>query len=126
MAGAAKEPGRDSSDRDSEAIKRRLDQLGERLESAKARTPEPRAGEPQDRGAALGQALRLATELIAGVLVGTFIGWWLDWLLGTAPWLLIIFLVLGAAAGILNVIRAAKAMQPKGPLPGPDLPDDDE
>ena len=65
--------------------------------------------------------------MIAGVGVGGVIGWGLDRLLGTAPFLMVMFLILGAAAGILNVMRAAKAMQASGPLPGKDLgPDDDD
>ena len=46
--------------------------------------------------------------MIAGVAVGGFIGWALDRLFGTAPILMVVFLILGAAAGIMNVIRSAK------------------
>jgi ATP synthase protein I len=127
MAGAGDKPGRKPSDRDTPAIKRRLHDLEERLESVRARR-EPDAPPPAEgRGQALGQALRLATELIAGVAVGGFIGWALDRLFGSAPFLMVVFLILGAAAGIMNVIRTAKAMQAaRGPLPGKDLPDSDE
>jgi ATP synthase protein I len=68
--------------------------------------------------------LRLGVELVAGVAVGGFIGWALDRWLGTAPFLMVVFLALGAAAGILNVIRAAKAMQAKVAPVGDDLPED--
>jgi ATP synthase protein I len=119
-------PGRKPSGRDTETIRQRLDDLGERIGEARGRREQPRP-EPQARGAALSQALRLATELIAGVGVGGFIGWWLDRVLGTAPFLMVLFLVLGAIAGILNVMRAAQAMQGTAPLPGKDLgPDDDD
>ena len=75
----------------------------------------------------MGQALKLATEMIAGVAVGGFIGWALDRWLGTTPILLVVFLILGAAAGILNVIRSAQRRQAEaGPLPGKDLPADDD
>jgi ATP synthase protein I len=76
----------------------------------------------------MGQALRLATEMVAGVAVGGFIGWALDRLFGTAPFLMVAFLFLGAAAGIMNVVRTAKAMQDE-PMPGQHLrnaTDDDE
>ena len=53
------------------------------------------------------RGFRLATELVAGILVGAGIGWVLDRLIGTSPVGLIIFLLLGFAAGILNVVRAA-------------------
>jgi len=59
-----------------------------------------------------------------------FIGWALDRFLGTAPFLMVVFLMLGAAAGILNVVRTAKAMQTEAPPAGKDLPqgvtDDDD
>jgi ATP synthase protein I len=75
----------------------------------------------------MGQALRLATELVAGVAVGGFIGWALDRWLGTQPVLMAVFLILGAAAGILNVMRSAQKRQAEaGPLPGKDLPPDDD
>jgi ATP synthase protein I len=44
---------------------------------------------------------------VAGVLVGALIGWLLDRWLGISPWGMIVFLLLGFAAGVLNVVRAA-------------------
>lgn len=54
-----------------------------------------------------GQALRLSSEFIAGVAVGAGLGWLIDKLAGTSPWGLIVFLLLGFGAGVLNVMRAA-------------------
>jgi ATP synthase protein I len=122
MAGADKESGRTTSGRDAEGIRGRLDTLEERIAAARIRHAAP--PEPEARGAAMGQALRLATEMVAGVAVGGFIGWALDRWLGTAPFLMVVFLILGAAAGILNVVRTAKAMQAEAPLAGKDLPQD--
>ena len=59
----------------------------------------------------IGQAFKLSTELVAAVLVGTIIGFILDNWFDTKPWLIIIFFFLGAAAGMLNVIRTANRMQ---------------
>ena len=59
----------------------------------------------------MGNAFKLGTELIAAVIVGTIIGFILDNWFDTKPWLIIIFFFLGAAAGMLNVIRAANRMQ---------------
>jgi ATP synthase protein I len=56
---------------------------------------------------AFARGFRLSTELVAGVLVGTLMGWLLDRWLGISPWGLIVFLLLGFAAGVLNVMRAA-------------------
>ena len=126
MAGAVEKPGRGQSDRETEAIKRRLHDLEGQVRDARLRH-EPAPSEAQDRGSAMGQALKLSTEMIAGVAVGGFIGWALDRLFGTAPILMVVFLILGAAAGILNVIRTAERRQAAaGPLPGKDLPADDD
>ena len=59
----------------------------------------------------IGQAFKLSTELVAAVLVGTIIGFILDNWFDTKPWFIIIFFFLGAAAGMLNVIRTASRMQ---------------
>ena len=61
----------------------------------------------------IGQAFKLSTELVAAVLVGTIIGFILDNWFDTKPWLIIIFFFLGAAAGMLNVIRTANQLQKK-------------
>ena len=61
----------------------------------------------------MGSAFKLGTELVSAVLVGTIIGFILDTWFGTKPWLIIVFFFLGSAAGILNVIKAAKKMQEK-------------
>ena len=61
----------------------------------------------------IGSAFKLGTELVSAVLVGTIIGFILDTWFGTKPWLIIVFFFLGSAAGILNVIKAAKKMQEK-------------
>jgi ATP synthase protein I len=129
MAGAENESGRPQSGRDTQTIRQRLDALEGKLATAQGRRETPAPQEPEGRGKAMGQALKLATELVAGVAVGGFIGWALDRLFGTAPFLMVVFLVLGAAAGIMNVMRTAKSMQGE-PLPGEhlrrDVIDDDD
>lgn len=128
MAGAENKSGRDRSGRDTETIRQRLDALQGKLATARGRRGSSSEG-PEGRGKAMGQALRLATEMVAGVAVGGFIGWALDQLFGTAPFLMVTFLVLGAVAGIMNVVRTAKSMQGE-PLPGEhlrrDANDDDD
>ena len=56
----------------------------------------------------MGNAFKLGSEMVSAVLVGTIIGFILDSWFDTKPWLIIFFFFAGAAAGILNVIRAAK------------------
>ena len=55
-------------------------------------------------------ALRIGTELVAGLAVGVVIGWLLDRWLGTKPLFLILFFILGSAAGIMNVFRTVSGM----------------
>ncbi|MBL8585000.1 MAG: AtpZ/AtpI family protein [Rhizobiaceae bacterium] len=54
-----------------------------------------------------GQAFKLSSEFIAGIAVGAGLGWVIDRYAGTSPWGLIVFLLLGFAAGVLNVLRSA-------------------
>ena len=72
------------------------------------------ANRPPDRGATptsgLGQAMRLAVELVAALAVALGIGWFLDGWLGTRPWLMIVFLFLGFAAGGFNAYRVASGL----------------
>jgi ATP synthase protein I len=94
-----------------EALSARLRRLGEEL--GRERPPESPDTDRGRPGAAAGGAagfargFRLSSELVAGVLVGAAIGWALDRLIGTSPLGLIVFLLLGFAAGVVNVIRAA-------------------
>jgi ATP synthase protein I len=91
------------------ALSARLQRLGERLHREDA-SRKVEAGPPPNTGAnasALARGFRLSTELVAGVLVGAFIGWALDRWLGISPWGMIVFLLLGFAAGVINVMRAA-------------------
>ena len=62
------------------------------------------------KASAMAVGLRLSSELVAGVLVGALLGWGFDRLLSTSPWGLIVFLLVGFAAGVLNVMRSAGTM----------------
>ena len=82
-----------------------------RLKIAKSKIKKQLNDDNEKRGSFMGSAFKLGTELVAAVAVGTIIGFILDTLFDTKPWLIIIFFFLGAAAGMLNVIRAANRMQ---------------
>ena len=82
-----------------------------RLKIAKSKIKKEMLNDKEKRGVFMGNAFKLGTELVAAVAVGTIIGFILDTLFDTKPWLIIIFFFLGAAAGMLNVIRAANKMQ---------------
>src|SRR6185312_7108573 len=87
----------------------RLSELGARLDEAQRRQAARAKRPPPSQ---LGIAGRFATELVAALVVGGGLGWGLDWLLSrfgfhTKPVFLIVFFILGAAAGIRNVMHAA-------------------
>jgi|TARA_B100000700_G_scaffold308185_1_gene385531 ATP synthase protein I len=82
-----------------------------RLKIAKSKLASNQTGNNDQKGTFMGFAFKLGTELVAAVAVGTIIGFILDSWFGTKPWLIIVFFFIGSAAGILNVIRAAKRMQ---------------
>ena len=87
------------------------DDFKTRLKIAKSKIKKDVLTDIEKRGSFVGSAFKLGTELVAAVGVGTIIGFILDSWFGTKPWLIIIFFFLGAAAGMLNVIRAANRMQ---------------
>ena len=87
------------------------DEFKTRLKIAKSKLKKELDNDNEKRGSFMGNAFKLGTELVAAVAVGTIIGFILDSWFDTKPWLIIIFFFLGAAAGMLNVIRAAKKMQ---------------
>ena len=82
-----------------------------RLKIAKSKIKDNLHLKDEKKGSFLGFAFKLGTELVAAVAVGTIIGFILDNWFDTKPWLIIIFFFLGAAAGLLNVIRTANQMQ---------------
>jgi ATP synthase protein I len=90
-----------------------LRELGNRLDAVQRQNAERDKGPPPT---SLGIAFRFSTEMVAALVVGGGIGWGIDWMTGhwspihTKPWGMILFFVLGAAAGMLNVIRAAKEL----------------
>ena len=91
--------------RDEELERRRRD-----LEASLAtRRPDRLEGKDDAKAgsaAGYGQALKLSSEFIAGIVVGVGIGWIIDRLAGTSPWGLIVFLMLGFGAAVLNVLRS--------------------
>ena len=93
---------------------RDLDDLKTRLKIAKSKLQKKNIKESEKKGVFLGNAFKLGTELVAAVAVGTIIGFILDNWFGTKPILIIVFFLFGAAAGIVNVFKAAKKMQGDG------------
>ena len=86
-----------------------LSSLQERV--SQARKPQISETETRGRGSAIGMAYRLSMELVVGILVGGFIGWWLDKWLSTKPIFLLVMLLLGMIAGVVNMLRTARDMR---------------
>src|SRR5438128_5015288 len=108
---------RDQPSSEEAALSARLGSLDHRLseirDSRKTRTDQSGAesGDGAARASGFARGFRLSSELIAGVVVGAAIGWGLDRLLSTSPWGLIVFFLLGFAAGVVNVMRSAGVTQ---------------
>ena len=100
---------------DEAALSARLGSLDQRLselrDNRKLRTDQPAGGngDVASKASAMALGFRLSSELVAGVLVGAGIGWGIDRLLSTSPLGLIVFLLLGFVAGVVNVVRSAGA-----------------
>lgn len=91
-----------------------LDELSQKLRAAeKEIRHEEAAQHGQVSSGATGDAMRLAVDLVVAVVVGAGIGWLLDGWLGTKPWFIIIFSILGVAAGFRNFyLFAGKLLRP--------------
>ena len=110
MSDEREPPGRDAE---------RLKRLGERIEQARdveGARPERARKTGSTDASGMANALRLSSELVAGVVVGVGLGWFFDRFLGTRPFGLIVFMLLGFAAGALNLVRAVN--RPKTPPTG--------
>jgi ATP synthase protein I len=124
-----------------EPFSERLKRLEDRIAAAR----QVREGRPSRHGGEFSQgslAWRMVIELVVGMFLGLGIGYGLDAVLGTRPWLLIVFAMLGFAAGVRTMMRTANEVQtgrgeaalmnrkrvsagPSGPV-GPDDEDEDE
>lgn len=60
---------------------------------------------------AIASASVVGLNLVSATFVGLLIGYWLDRWLGTRPWLLLLFLVFGIAAGFKNVYQEVRKIQ---------------
>jgi ATP synthase protein I len=115
MADGTDSSGKGNRDKspDEAALSARLGSLDRRLsamrDSRKVETDQA-GGQGEDgaaRASAMALGFRLSSELVAGVVVGAAIGWGFDRLLSTSPFGLIVFVLLGFIAGVVNVVRSA-------------------
>jgi ATP synthase protein I len=92
-----------------ESLEKRRAQLGAELASKRASTGDVERGDASAEVSRKGfaEALKLSSEFVSAIIVGALLGYFLDRLAGTGPWGMIIFLLLGFCAGVLNVLRVA-------------------
>ena len=109
-------------------ISARLHDLDSRLAAEKKQTVEAQTPSMQYQGATdYSKGMRLASEFVGGVLVGALVGYGLDYVFHTLPLFLIIFLLGGFVAGIVNMSRAGnRAVPTPAELAKMPKPSDDE
>ena len=95
-------------------LQRRLEKLGERISKRRqlSQKAEKNQGRTDNKGMAYG--LKIGAEFVSAILVGSALGWVLDYWLGTTPFGLLFFLIMGFAAGVLNVMRSTGQMKEPG------------
>jgi ATP synthase protein I len=94
------------------ALSGRLRNLGKRLDKSRDDLGEDVREVSAPRSPGVAMALRLASDFVAGVVVGAALGWGFDRLFDTSPWGLVVLVLLGFAAGLLNVMRTAGLIRP--------------
>lgn len=112
----ASDPAPRQRDPDEARLAERLARLSKRLSGGDADTSKTSPPVTSDV-TGLGRALRVATDLAGGVLVGVAIGLLLDRLLSSTPWGLLIFVLLGFCAGVLNMLRGVGLLSQPGEKP---------
>lgn len=114
-------------------FERRVSELNKKLGKVRA----DKAAEAESHGGSavggrgMSYGLKIGSEFVGAILVGAAIGYGLDLLLGSKPWLMLLFFVLGFAAGVLNVMRGYQRLQADitretGGKIGKDLADNDD
>ncbi|MBT8408540.1 MAG: AtpZ/AtpI family protein [Alphaproteobacteria bacterium] len=87
----------------------RLKALSEKIDAAKGvETPTPKTDEHYSMAQ---HAWRMVIELVAGLVIGFGIGYGVDAVFGTRPIFLVVFILLGFAAGIRTMMRTARELQ---------------
>ncbi len=92
-----------------EAHKRQLAELEAKIEAAKKPVERKRHGDDHHSQAHL--AWRMVIELVTGLGIGFAIGYGLDSLFGTMPIFLVVFILLGFAAGVRTMMSTANEIQ---------------
>lgn len=104
----------DNRDDDLEQRRKALSaKLAARDRDEAVETAREKQSEESRKGMALG--LKISSEFIAAIAVGAMLGYLIDRFAGTSPWGLIVLLLLGFCAGVLNVLRTLGMVAPSVP-----------
>lgn len=107
----------EAEERESAALRSRLGRLSadlnanENLDAGKGKKDAGFSAGPL--GEAVNLGFRVLAEFVSAVVVGALIGWLFDKWFGTSPLFLLVFILLGTAAGFWSVYRIA--VKPRGP-----------
>jgi len=94
----------------------RLRLLGDRID--KLRRGDATRPHTEEHYSRAQHAWRMVIELVAGLLIGFGMGYGLDALFGTMPVFLVVFTLLGLAAGIKVMMRSAAELSKDMDRPG--------
>lgn len=91
------------------SLEERRKRLGAKLATVRRdeREDDAREGRAEESRKGYAVAMKLSSEFISAIIVGALLGYLLDRFVGTSPWGMIVFLLLGFCAGVLNVLRSA-------------------
>ena len=110
-----------------ESLEERREHLGAELAKVRseAREDESRDEKAEQSRKGYAQAMKLSSEFISAIIVGAILGYLFDRFVGTAPWGMVVFLLLGFCAGVLNVLRSAGMVTTPHPADRQKIEDED-
>lgn len=97
-----------SNDRE-ESLEQRRERLGAKLAERRleAGVDDAREARAETSRKGYAEAMKISSEFLSAIIVGVILGYLFDRFASTSPWGLIVFLLLGFCAGVLNVLRTA-------------------
>ncbi len=98
-----------------ESLEERMNRLDADL-AARSGGDGNRDGQSEESRSGYRAAVKISSEFISAVVVGALLGYLLDKFAGTWPWGLVVFLMLGFVAGVLNVLRTAGVVKTPHPV----------